>query len=49
VLYKIDKAAQLLGMDLRAADSQFTLWLAHQIETLSEVEAAVDLELNPGG
>lgn len=49
VLYKIDKAAQLLGMDLRAADSQFTLWLAHQIETLSEVEAAVDLELSPGG
>lgn len=49
VLYKLDKAAQLLGMDLREADNQFTLWLAYQIQMLAEVEATVDLELSPGG
>ncbi len=47
VLYKLDKAAQLLGMDLRLAENLFTVWLAQNIQMLSEVEAAVDREINP--
>lgn len=47
VLYKLDKAAQLLGMDLRVAENRFMVWLAHHIQMLSEVEAAVDREINP--
>lgn len=47
VLYKLDKASQLLGMDLRVAENRFTVWLAHHIQMLCEVEAAVDVELNP--
>jgi sugar diacid utilization regulator len=47
VLYKLDKAAQLLGMDLRLAENRFTIWLAQNIQMLSEVEAAVDREISP--
>ncbi|MGH9081865.1 MAG: helix-turn-helix domain-containing protein [Acidimicrobiales bacterium] len=47
VLYKLDKAAQLLGMDLRVAENRFTVWLARNIHMLGEVEAAVDREINP--
>jgi sugar diacid utilization regulator len=49
MLYKLDRAARLLGMDLREADSQFMLWLAHRIDLLGEAQASVDQEFNPGG
>lgn len=48
MLYKIDRAARLLGMDLREADNQFTLWLAHRIELVGDVQAGVDREFQPG-
>lgn len=48
MLYKLDRAARLLGMDLREADNQFTLWLAHRIDLLGRVQAAVDQDLRMG-
>lgn len=47
VLYKLDKASRLLGMDIRSSETQFTIWLAHRIRTLAEVEAEVGQEISP--
>lgn len=47
VLYKLDKASRLLGMDIRQAESQFTIWLAHRIRVLAEAETAVSREIGP--
>ncbi|HET9078172.1 MAG TPA: helix-turn-helix domain-containing protein [Acidimicrobiales bacterium] len=47
VLYKLDKASRLLGMDIRQAENQFTIWLAHRIRVLSEAETAVAREIGP--
>lgn len=47
MLYKVDRASRLLGMDLRDPESRFTLWLAHRISMLSEVSSAVDSEFGP--
>jgi sugar diacid utilization regulator len=47
MLYKLDRASRELGMDLRQAENQFTVWLALRIEMLSEVRAAVSREISP--
>lgn len=44
MLYKVERASGLLGMDLRDPESRFTLWLAHRIQTLAEVSALVEGE-----
>lgn len=49
MLYKLDRASRLLGMDLREPDNRFTLWLAHRINLLGEVQAGVDGEFRPAG
>jgi sugar diacid utilization regulator len=47
MLYKLDRAARLLGVDLREADNQFMVWLAHRIDLLSEAQIAVDQQFRP--
>jgi sugar diacid utilization regulator len=41
VLYKLNRAATLLNMDMRVAENRFTLWLAHRLDLLSRVQNAV--------
>jgi sugar diacid utilization regulator len=47
MLYKLDRASRALQMDVRTAETQFMIWLAHRIETLGEVQRALDRELLP--
>ena len=47
MLYKLERAARALGMDLREAEHQFTVWLAHRVEMLSDVQATVSSEITP--
>lgn len=47
VLYKLNRASRLLNMDLRVADSQFTLWLAHRLDLLGAIERSVGEEVDP--
>jgi sugar diacid utilization regulator len=47
MLYKLDRVARLLGVDLREADNQFMVWLAYRIDLLSEVQSTVDERLKP--
>jgi sugar diacid utilization regulator len=47
MLYKLDRASRALQMDVRTAETQFMIWLAHRIETLGEVRRALDRELLP--
>lgn len=49
MLYKVERASRLLGMDLREAEARHTVWLAHRIAMLGEVQATLDRELHPGG
>ena len=49
MLYKVERASRLLGMDLRQAEARHTVWLAHRIGMLGEVQATIDRELRPGG
>ncbi|MEK6439401.1 helix-turn-helix domain-containing protein [Pseudonocardia sp. T1-2H] len=46
-LYKLDRVSRVLGMDIRSADTQFMVWLAHHIDTLAQVEDKLDEELAP--
>ncbi|SDE82255.1 PucR family transcriptional regulator [Pseudonocardia oroxyli] len=46
-LYKLDRVSRVLGMDIRSADTQFMIWLAHHIDTLSQVTDSLDAELAP--
>lgn len=45
VLYKISRAARLLAMDLRTPESQFTLWLAHRLELLAQIDQSLNEEM----
>lgn len=45
MLYKLDRASRALQMDVRTAETQFTVWLAHHIDTLGDVQSALDDEL----
>lgn len=47
MLYKLERASRALQMDVRTAETQFMVWLAHHIDTLGEVQAALDNELAP--
>jgi sugar diacid utilization regulator len=47
MLYKLDRASRALGMDIRSADTQFMVWLAHHIDTLASVTGALTDELSP--
>jgi sugar diacid utilization regulator len=48
MLYKLDRASRLLGMDLRQAENQFAVWLAHTLDLLSNTTAEVDRVISPG-
>ena len=48
MLYKLDRASRLLGMDLRQADNQFAVWLAHTLDLLAHTGAEVDRVVSPG-
>ncbi|MFC5819429.1 helix-turn-helix domain-containing protein [Nonomuraea harbinensis] len=47
MLYKLDRASRALRMDIRSADAQFMVWLAHHIDTLAAVTGALSDELSP--
>jgi sugar diacid utilization regulator len=47
MLYKLDRASRLLGMDLRQADNQFAVWLAHTLDLLATTTAEVDRVVSP--
>jgi sugar diacid utilization regulator len=47
MLYKLDRASRLLGMDLRQADNQFTVWLAHTLDLLANTTAEVERVVSP--
>jgi sugar diacid utilization regulator len=42
MLYKLDRASRLLGMDLRQAENQFAVWLAHTLDLLANTTTEVD-------
>jgi sugar diacid utilization regulator len=46
-LYKLDRVSRVLGMDIRSADTQFMVWLAHHIDNLVQVGDSLDAELAP--
>jgi DNA-binding PucR family transcriptional regulator len=47
MLYKLDRASRLLGMDLRQADNQFAVWLAHTLDLLANTTSEVDRVVSP--
>ena len=47
MLYKLERASRALQLDLRQAEHQFTVWLAHKLDILAETTAAVDRDLHP--
>ncbi|WP_219418127.1 helix-turn-helix domain-containing protein [Pseudonocardia nigra] len=47
MLYKLDRASRALQMDVRNAETQFMIWLAHHIDMLNEVHSALRNELHP--
>lgn len=48
MLYKLERASRVLQLDLRQAEHQFTVWLAHKLDVLAETTTAVDRDLQPG-
>jgi DNA-binding PucR family transcriptional regulator len=47
MLYKLDRASRVLGMDLRQAENQFAVWLAHTLDLLAATRAEVDRLVSP--
>jgi sugar diacid utilization regulator len=47
MLYKLERASRALQLDLRQAEHQFTVWLAHKLDVLAETTTAVDRDLHP--
>jgi sugar diacid utilization regulator len=47
MLYKLERASRLLHLDLRDAEQQFTVWLAHKLSLLAEATGEVDRDLRP--
>ena len=45
MLYKLERASRVLQLDLRQAEHQFTVWLAHKLDVLAETTTAVDRDL----
>jgi sugar diacid utilization regulator len=46
-LYKLERVSRVLNMDIRSADAQFMVWLAHHIDALCQVGHSLDAELAP--
>ncbi|ANW63520.1 PucR family transcriptional regulator [Mycolicibacterium murale] len=44
MLAKLDRVSRIIGLDIRAPENQFTVWLAIRLDMLTEVRAAVDRE-----
>lgn len=44
---KLERASRLLRLDLREPEAMFTIWLAHRIDLLANVEAEVSAEVGP--
>ena len=47
MLYKLERASRVLQLDLREAEHQFTVWLAHKLDVLAETTTTVDRDVNP--
>lgn len=47
MLYKLERASRALQMDVRSAETQFTVWLAHRIQTLNDSLQVLRTELSP--
>jgi len=47
MLYKLDRASRALRMDIRSAEAQFTVWLAHHIDTLTTETGTLADEMAP--
>lgn len=47
LLYKLDRASELLGLNLRQSEAQFMFWLALHFDALSQVHYGLEQELNP--
>lgn len=47
MLYKLDRASRALGLEVRSAETQFMVWLAHHIDNLMQVNDSLDAELAP--
>lgn len=47
MLYKIERASRILGLDLRQAEHQFEVWLAHKLDLLFETSRVVNREVMP--
>lgn len=47
MLYKLERASQLLQLDLRQAEHRFTVWLADKLHVLAETTNAVDRDVHP--
>ncbi|MEO3768583.1 helix-turn-helix domain-containing protein [Streptomyces sp. B8F3] len=47
MLYKLERASRALQMDVRSAETQFTVWLAHRIQTLNDSLRVLQAELSP--
>lgn len=49
MLYKLQRASRLLDLDLRQPENRFTVWLAHRVVVLGEVQTSIDREFRPAG
>lgn len=47
MLYKLERASRVLQMDVRSAETQFTVWLAHRMETLNDSLTVLRADLAP--
>lgn len=47
MISKLDRASKSIGMDIKQAESQFTIWLALRLDMLSSVTSGVDREMSP--
>lgn len=47
MLYKLERASRALQMDIRTAEAQFMIWLAHHLVALDDVSGQLDSELSP--
>ena len=48
MLYKLERIGRLLRRDVRAPDTQFTIWLAMRLSTLAATAEMVDRDVSSG-
>ena len=46
MLSKLDRIKQILGIDVRGPENQFTMWLAIKLDMLTEVNASIEREVS---